>query len=98
MFGLRNDSVHYDEVFGAPVEHPVMGHVAPERVEYTCENATRAVGVMLEVFTTCDLGHLKSTAHRAHVDWCIRWRQNITKLGFERDNLTDARREKSSGV
>jgi hypothetical protein len=91
LFDLRNENVHYDEEFAAPVVHPVMGHVSPERVVYTAENSTRAVDVMLDVITICAVNNLKPTAHRDHVDWCIRWEQNIRRLVLERENLTIAR-------
>lgn len=55
LFGLRDPSLHPDELFMKPVPHATGSHTAPEFVNYSAVNAARAVELMLEildVFTT----------------------------------------------
>jgi hypothetical protein len=53
LFDLRDFAVHPVTSFGAPAEHPAGFHAAKEYGMYTCEAATRAVDLLLDVVRTC---------------------------------------------
>jgi hypothetical protein len=53
LFGARDNAAHPIEEFKEPSLHPVLGGVAPVYIAYSPETATRAVDLMLDVFSAC---------------------------------------------
>jgi len=51
--GLRDAALHPRTDFDSPEQHPLGVNAAPEYVTYRCENATRAVDLMVDVLVTC---------------------------------------------
>jgi hypothetical protein len=49
LFRARDAALHFRGIFGATVPHPLGTNTAPEAVLYSCESATRALVLLLEV-------------------------------------------------
>lgn len=74
LFDLRDRAAHFEERVREPVERPLGGYPAVERVEYAVESADRAVDLLLSILSACALrpkpgtaawaGRMAATVHR----------------------------------
>jgi hypothetical protein len=81
LFDLRDGAVHPETVFRATEPHPLGVHTAKEYVVYNCENATKAVELLLEILETC-----ATRPKPALESWAGDLRPSLERLKQERAN------------
>ena len=62
----RNPALHYSEKTKEVVEHPLGTHTAPEMVDYSVEESSRAVDLLLDVFDKCSAAPKPAAANKAN--------------------------------
>ena len=62
----RNPALHYSEKTKEVVEHPLGTHTAPEMVDYSVEESSRAVDLLLDVFDQCSAAPKPAAANKAN--------------------------------